>query len=424
MGNEFWKNSPFKEDSIFHPSWDKKQKERKLKNYKGVKIIQMDAVPNYTLLSINPVAFPFSLSKPKKIIISSDNKYVIVAVKVVVNLNGRADKVEVSLNKNTSITASRSNTSNFQYIANFNVKVGRSFARIDQYNSQEFIFTAKVKDVFTKEISDTMSVKTQIDTKGKLSQSKKIECFCKKDFQVSDVKKIIYELRKSETNESLPIKTKLFNAINCPLAKEDKTIEKFTKQLNATFLKYNITKCIHKIHFLAQVYHETDRFKTTLEYFTIKDYKPYFGRGLMQITHEINYKIYSYFYSKYSGIESDFVTNYDILANNLYHVFNSAGWLWNQGKMLTKGDVWKPNNRAPSWLKKGNPVFQKKEISYTLSNGNKLVYGTINFNQIAEKDMVDVISYLVNGGNNGLYERRKYVDILKTIFNYENCTNN
>lgn len=171
MGNEFWKNSPFEEDSIFHPSWEEKQKEKKLKNYKGVKIIQMDAVPNYPLLGFNPVAFPFSLSKPKNYIISSDNKYVIVAVKVVVNLNGRADKVEVSLNKNTSITASRSITSNFQYVANFNVKVGRSFARIDKYNSQEFIFTAKVRDVFTKEISDTMSVKTQIDTKGKVNET-------------------------------------------------------------------------------------------------------------------------------------------------------------------------------------------------------------------------------------------------------------
>src|SRR5690554_6305133 len=32
MVDEFWKNSPFGEDSIFHPSWEEKQEEERLQN--------------------------------------------------------------------------------------------------------------------------------------------------------------------------------------------------------------------------------------------------------------------------------------------------------------------------------------------------------------------------------------------------------
>ena len=43
---------------------------------------------------------------------------------------------------------------------------------------------------------------------------------------------------------------------------------------------------------------------------------------------------------------------------------------------------------------------------------------------IADDDKVDVISYLVNGGANGIEERRKYVQELKKIFNFpEDCVN-
>ena len=32
MAKEFWKTSPFGEDSIFHPSWEEKQNLTRLKN--------------------------------------------------------------------------------------------------------------------------------------------------------------------------------------------------------------------------------------------------------------------------------------------------------------------------------------------------------------------------------------------------------
>lgn len=42
---------------------------------------------------------------------------------------------------------------------------------------------------------------------------------------------------------------------------------------------------------------------------------------------------------------------------------------------------------------------------------------------IADDDKVDLISYLVNGGANGIQERRNYAITLKNIFQYPNiCT--
>lgn len=81
-----------------------------------------------------------------------------------------------------------------------------------------------------------------------------------------------------------------------------------------------------------------------------------------------------------------------------------------------------PPPGAPEWVKKNNPRFPKTIINYQYKN-EKGKYGTIDFNLIAEQDMVDVISYLVNGGSTGLQERRDYVQSLKKIMKYDECAN-
>lgn len=170
MAEEFWKTSPFGEDSIFHPSWEEKQKEARLKEYEGVKIVEMKIAANYLPENSGLFSPPPALVKSTNIV-SSDSSFVTVSVKVMVDLNSRADEVKIALNKNPAITATKSIGNSFQYEANFRVKVGKSLARIDQYNSQEFTFTANVIDIFTKEISDTRSVKVTVDTDGKVGES-------------------------------------------------------------------------------------------------------------------------------------------------------------------------------------------------------------------------------------------------------------
>lgn len=50
-------------------------------------------------------------------------------------------------------------------------------------------------------------------------------------------------------------------------------------------------------------------------------------------------------------------------------------------------------------------------------------YTTININIVADRDNVEQVSYLVNGGYIGLSERIKYTKKLKEVFKYEHCIN-
>ncbi len=169
---------------------------------------------------------------------------------------------------------------------------------------------------------------------------------------------------------------------------------------------------------MAQIYHETDRLRTSEEYNTSANYAPYIGRGLMQLTWESNYKIYGI----YSGI--DCVEDPEIIGNNLFNSFDSAGWFWKQGKVLSVGETWSPPSSAPNYVTNVNPSYSKTIISYQ-DNGETKQYGTIDLNLIADDDYVDIISWLVNGGSNGLQERRDYIDELKMIFKYDtDCENN
>jgi GH24 family phage-related lysozyme (muramidase) len=155
MENEYWKNSPLGKDSIFHPSFDEKLKEKR-QNGDVAKITDM-----YVDRNIPNVFLPFL---PKA---TPDSSFVPVVVMVNVIVSGYADKVEIALEKGARLTASRKiGTNQFQRL--FTLQVPKSFASKDQYNSKDFTFTATVTDVFKKAVIDTRSVKIKIDTNGKI----------------------------------------------------------------------------------------------------------------------------------------------------------------------------------------------------------------------------------------------------------------
>jgi len=237
------------------------------------------------------------------------------------------------------------------------------------------------------------------------------ECFCNRDLTVEECTDVIEKLRDSESAVKNASGYSLFGASNCNLPAGDKTIARFTAQLNQVFNDYDINTCIRKIHFLAQVYHETDRFRTTKEYSTSGRYAPYIGRGLMQLTWESNYIKYEAF----SGVGC--VDDYEQIAENLENAFDSAGWFWQQGKELSVGERWRAPSSAPDYVRRHNPNYPKTTISYSY-DGESSRYGTVNLNLIADDDRVDIISWLVNGGGNGLHERRNYITTLKRIFKY------
>lgn len=166
--------------------------------------------------------------------------------------------------------------------------------------------------------------------------------------------------------------------------------QKFVDLLNAGLEKFGITGCYHRAHFLAQCFHESDHFRTTIEYSSgeyldpgrhpdaekmgntqVGDGPRYRGRGLIQLTWKKNYQRFS----DYSG--HDFVSDPMAVATDMKNSVEASCWYWrNNGtihvKHGAKGDI------------------------------NKLVD--------AEPNNVTLITLAVNGSDNGLAGR-------KTLFN-------
>lgn len=275
-------------------------------------------------------------------------------------------------------------------------------------------------------------VKTGTSEPDKKKEEEKNEkCFCDRDFTVDEIKLIIESLRNSEPFVKKESGYTLFSkSSNIP--NSDKTNLKFTEVLNKTLEKYNINTCIRKTHFLAQVYHETNRFRSSREeggqsYLKSKNYYPFYGRGLMQLTWEgkigsghMGYKQYFDYLER-----TDYLVAYEQIDSNINLAFDSAGWFWEKGKALgnNKPGIWHAPNFGGDVGKavgKENATVNKTIVKYGKS---KTEYGVINLNLLADKDWVDTISWLVNGGGNGFNERREYLKKLKKIMNYEKCIN-
>lgn len=191
--------------------------------------------------------------------------------------------------------------------------------------------------------------------------------------------------------------------------------EKFVIELNKSLIKHNLKDKLMLCHFLAQIYHECDHFNTLIEYASGKDYDisnfppsvcdikksracrrrkqilaegntslgdgpKYKGRGLIQLTWKSAYKKYK----SYSGI--DVVNNPELLCDDLFHAVDSSVWAFNVFK------------NADSLIHKGY-----KDLNGTYSDNYHL-------------KVVESVSRRINGGNNGMAERKKlFIKILKEV---------
>ena len=169
-----------------------------------------------------------------------------------------------------------------------------------------------------------------------------------------------------------------------------KRIEAFTPGVNATFEKYNINSPLRITHFLAQIMHESGGFKWLRELWGPTDqqkkYDPpfrlaktlgninrgdgfkYRGRGLIQLTGKHNYTKFT----NEIGPEFDvnFVSQPDLVESAPYAVL-VAGWYWNSR----------------------------------------------NINEVADQDNLREVTRRINGGFNGLEDRRKYLKRAKLVLN-------
>jgi predicted chitinase len=223
---------------------------------------------------------------------------------------------------------------------------------------------------------------------------KEQKCYCDRDFTVEEMKNIVKEIRDNTFYANKPIsyhhKDKLFHQESSLPKKEKNNYEKLTEVLNKTFKEFNINTCIRKIHFLAQMYPETNFFTDLSENSPNPNLGIYYGRGFIQLTHKGDEDVrtknaISYLgYKKYSKL--DVITNPNLICESLEISSNSAGWFWRFGKRLNDGSI--------------------KDL-----------------NTLADSDDGNEISRLVNGGNNARKERLEAAKQLKKIFNYEKCTN-
>lgn len=279
--------------------------------------------------------------------------------------------------------------------------------KFDRYSWQEgFVYQATVTcDGLSEKTEEFKLVFSNLTSKSKT-------CFCNRGITSEELKNIIIELRKQEVyieNGKLVRDTKgspilkngkkqfiditmydelhedLFN-LDYPekLNSSEANFNKFAEALNKVFKDYDINTCIRKIHFLAQCYHETQRFTITYEKSPNSNVSGgafYRGRGLIQLTHDYNYEKLRKAL-KINSTLNEFVPR---VAKEINFTCQASGYFW-------------------------------KNI------GAK----TGNINQYADKDDVLTVSREINGYvsvPNGFNDRKLFTEILKKVMKYETCKN-
>ena len=250
--------------------------------------------------------------------------------------------------------------------------------------------------------------KSDIVIKGqKINKSKEI-CFCNRDFEEKDVRKLVKLLKGSETIwEGQALKVGKRAACNI----SDKTFTTLTKELNATLRKYKINTCAQKMHFLAQTCEETGTFALSEETKSkfLSSQSIYKGRGLLQLTGvktDINDDKSLYNkpgpYKEYSDYKGDksIITSPEIVANNVHYCIDSGGWIWSINQKMTND----PKSQAITrW-------------------GKETLGKSLNELAIFVDKYLELISVLLNGRNketgmpNGWEKRKSNYNTLKTFF--------
>ena len=118
-------------------------------------------------------------------------------------------------------------------------------------------------------------------------------------------------------------------AISYPDRKRE-ILNKFLPELNKTMTNYAITNCIQKVHFLAQVGHESAELQYVAEVLPKEvteenTYGGYKGRGLIQLTHKSNYVAYG------DAVGENFLDANKTKLEETKWATDSAGWYWCNG---------------------------------------------------------------------------------------------
>ncbi|PQL95925.1 PAAR-like protein [Apibacter adventoris] len=244
-------------------------------------------------------------------------------------------------------------------------------------------------------------------------ESKKTRtCYCYRDFTEEEVKDLVQTL-KGDIN--------LFNHKDCTI--KDKSIKSFTKQLNLMFRKYNINKCIQKIAFLAQAFHESDRLRTTEEYPSKhkSSQSIYKGRGIIQITGE---KSSDGYYNKpgpYKRYDSLLIKNPEFLAEDIHYTVDSGGWYFTKYKSVPNWVDGTKDSQSLKEHKKWKRTEFSKALGKSLNDLSLLIEEEENKYFWLQSKILNgySISHKYERDPNGWKDRKEAFQKLKIWFKYD-----
>ena len=153
-------------------------------------------------------------------------------------------------------------------------------------------------------------------------------------------------------------------------------LRQLASSVNEVLNYYQINTPLRICHFIAQVAHESDCFNAMEEYASGEDYEGrddlgntqpgdgvrFKGRGLIQLTGRENYAKFS------KAMNQDFIAQPQLLAQSPWAIW-AAGWYWNDKHL----------------------------------------------NEYADRDDLEQVTRIVNGGQNGLEDRRDYLQKAKSV---------
>ena len=124
--------------------------------------------------------------------------------------------------------------------------------------------------------------------------------------------------------------------------KNEANYDSLVQVLNSVLKQYEINTCLRKLHFLSQVYTETERLGSTYERDDSAEKANedfYRGRGFVHITHDYGYKeFYKHIFNKEPSTEEleDFVPK---VASKLEYAVKSAAWYWQKNNINKYADI-------------------------------------------------------------------------------------
>lgn len=288
--------------------------------------------------------------------------------------------------------------------------------------------TVTAKSATGNEVSKTIITKVDRAGVAKLHRTfERPECLCKGNWDADTMRSIVEHMRKGELIGGYKFlrdvtSTKYQkdgdfvldangNKIKYPLTQYDsfetkvftlkmaeqipepeRNMASLARVFNAAFEKAKLNTCLLRVHFLAQCYHETQRFLKLYESdprSSVSGGDHYRGRGFIQITHDYNYRE---FYKSLNGTDptgeqlSDFAPS---VATSIDMAMKASAWYW-----------------------------KKMNLSqYAMKDDVVKLSAAINYPKALSGEDNDVAAI------KGIEERKLFTELAKAALNYEECKN-